>query len=119
MMRGNLNFDCLDLRDRLGDAVLVQWIYTQHLEWDQSTCRITNTVDRKKCHSWRGDTKVAGICLTQCWTKGQDWAVANFFTSRAFSLEELDINSIKEREPGVDMICPYRVQIGVLAGDRA
>ena len=39
--------------------------------------------------------------------------------SRAFPLEELDINATKEREPGVDMLRPYRVQIRLLAGDCA
>ena len=39
--------------------------------------------------------------------------------SRAFSEEELDIDLILEKEPRVHMLRPYRVQIGVLAGDRA
>ena len=37
----------------------------------------------------------------------------------SFSDEETDINLICEREPGVDMLRPYRREVGVLAGDRA
>ena len=64
--RGNVNFDCLDLRDRLGDAVLIQWIYSEHPEWDKSARRVTNTIDRKNVNSWRGDTEVANIDLADC-----------------------------------------------------
>ena len=38
--RGNLNFDCLDRRDKRGDAVLMQWIYSEHPEWDRSARRL-------------------------------------------------------------------------------
>ena len=47
MINGNMNFDCLDLQDRIADATLVQWIYTQHPEWDRSARKLTNTVNRK------------------------------------------------------------------------
>ena len=51
MIRGNMNFDCLDMRDRLGDSVLIQWIYSEHPEWDRSARRLTNTMDRKNTRS--------------------------------------------------------------------
>ena len=36
-----------------------------------------------------------------------------------FSDEELDINLILRNELGVNMLCPYSRQVGVLAGDVA
>ena len=62
MMRGHLNFNCLDLCDCIGDAVLIQWIYSEHPEWDRTDRRVPNTVDRTNTHWWRGDTNtIAGI----------------------------------------------------------
>ena len=118
---GNLNFDCLDLRDRLADAVLIQWIYSKHPEWDKTSRRLNNSIDRKNVHSWRGDTKVAHVDLKDCWNKGREWAVAKLSDSWAFSIDELDVNRIVNVESGVDMLRPYRIRkaIGVLAGDRA
>ena len=37
--------------------------------------------------------------------------------SKAFSDYELDIDLIQQNEPGVDMLRPYQVQIGVRTGD--
>ena len=45
LRRGNLNFDFLDLWDRLGDTVLIQWIYPEYLEWDELWCRLTKEKD--------------------------------------------------------------------------
>ena len=115
--RGNLNFDCLDLRDRLGDAGLIQWIYSEYPEWDESSRRLTNSMDRKNTRSWKGDTVVADVDEVACWAKGREEAL--LILSGVFSAEELDIKLILHNEPGVDMLRPYREQIGVLAGDRA
>ena len=119
MIQGNMNFDCLDLRDRLGDAVMIQWIYSDHPEWDRPSRRINNTNDRKNCRSWRGDTKVANVNLTECWNKGRDWAILKLADLRAFANEDLDIGAIVINEPGVNMQRPYKIQIGVLSGDMA
>ena len=67
-----MNFECLDLRDRLGNAVLIQWIYTEYPEWDESSRRLTNTMDRKNTRSWKGDTLVADVAEVVCWKKGRD-----------------------------------------------
>ena len=82
---------------------------------------MNNSIDRKNVHSWRGDTKVAHVDLKDCWNKGREWAVAKLSDSRAFSIDELDVNRIVNVESGVDMLRPYRIckAIGVLAGDRA
>ena len=61
MIRGNMNFDCLDVQDRLGDSVMVQWIYAEHPEWDRAPRKLTNSVDRKNTHSWRGDTLITNV----------------------------------------------------------
>ena len=37
--------------------------------------------------------------------------------SNSFSPEELSVNAILEKEPGVDILRPYRKTIGVLSGD--
>ena len=121
--RGNLNFDCLDLRDRLGDAVLIQWIYSEHPEWDRSVRRLTNTVDRKNTHLRRGDTKVANVDITKCWNEGKTWAVAKLTESRIFQDDptELDISQIMSNGSGINMLRPYCIErsVGVLAGDQA
>ena len=46
MRGGNLNFDCLDLRNCLADSVCVQWIYAQYPQWDKASCRLNSTADR-------------------------------------------------------------------------
>ena len=40
MIGGNMNFDCLDLRDRLADGVLVQWISTLSIRIQQIILQI-------------------------------------------------------------------------------
>ena len=57
--------------------------------------------------------------MVSCWNEGRDLAIQSLRASKVFSDEELDIDLICEREPGVDMLRPYRRQVGVLAGDRA
>ena len=37
MRGGNLNFDCLDLRNPLADSVCVQQICAQYPQWDEAT----------------------------------------------------------------------------------
>ena len=107
LRRGMLNFDCLDLRDRIGDAGLIQWIYSEYPQWDQSSRRLTNSMDRKNTRSWKGDTLVADVDGVMCWEKGKQEAVS--VLSGVFSDDELDINLILRNEPGVDMLRPYIV----------
>ena len=116
---GNLNFDCLELRNRAGDAATCDWIYGQHPEWKEPSRRLTNSIDRKNVRSWRGDTKVAHVNEVDCWNKGKDQALEILRSSRLFSANDLNIDRILEMEPGVDMFRPYCRTIGVLAGDRA
>lgn len=116
---GNLNFDCLELRNRAGDAATCDWIYGQHPEWKEPSRRLTNSIDRKNVRSWRGDTKVANVNEVACWNMGRDQALEILRSSRLFSANDLNINRILEMEPGVDMFRPYCRTIGVLAGDRA
>ena len=78
LRRGNLNLECLDLRDRLGNAVLIQWIYTEYPEWDEPSCRLTDTMDRKNTRSWKGDTLDADVDEVVCWKMGRDEALANW-----------------------------------------
>ena len=117
LRRSNLNFSCLDLRDRLGDAVLIQWIYSEYPEWDQSSRRLTNSMDRKNTRSWKGCTLVANVDEVACWEKGRDDAIEILKRGGVFDDDALDIDFIVQHEPGVDMLRPYREQIGVLAGD--
>ena len=112
-----LNFDCLDLRDRIGDAGLIQWIYSEYPQWDQSSRRLTDSMDRKNTRSWKGDTLVADVDKVMCWEKGRQKAVS--VLSGDFSDEDLDINLILRNKPGVDMLHPYSQQVGVLARDMA
>ena len=108
MINGHLNFDCLDLRDRLADATLVQWIYSQYPEWDRSSRKLNNTVDRKNTRSWG-----------KCWNGRRDWSMQQLKVSRCFPDLELDIDFVLETESGDDMLRPYQVQIGVLSGTQA
>ena len=117
MRQGTMNFDCLDLRDRIGDAGLIQWIYSEHPEWDESSRRLTNSMDRKNTRSWKGCTLLADVDVAKCWKQGRDDALAILKESGVFSDAEMDISTIVRDEPGVDMLRPYREQIGVLAGD--
>ena len=57
--------------------------------------------------------------MVSCWNEGRDLTLQSLRASQVFYDEELDIDLICEREPGVDMLRPYRRQVGVLAGDRA
>ena len=75
MINGNMNFDCLDFCDRVADVTIVQWIYSQHPEWDKSSRRLNNTVDRKNTRSWRGDTLLSIVDEEKCWNVGRDWAI--------------------------------------------
>ena len=113
MINGHLNFNCLDLRDRLADATLVQWIYSQHPEWDRSSRKLNNTVDRKNTRSWRGDTRLSVVDEAKCWNDGRDWSIQQLKVSRCFTDLELDIDFIPETELGADMLrpadwCPVR-----------
>ena len=119
LRQGNLNFSCLDLRDRFGDAVLIQWIYSEYPEWDESSRRLTNSMDRKNTRSWKGDTLVANVDEVACWEKGRNEALSILSVGAVFTDAELDINSIVKNEPGVDMLRPYRERVGVMSGDRA
>ena len=75
-------------------------------------------MDRKNTRSWQGDTSIANVDEVDCWNRGRDWALQVLRESRAFKESELDIESIIQAEPGVDMLRPYCVQVGVRAGDR-
>ena len=75
-------------------------------------------MDRKNTRSWRGDTLFTDVDEAKCWNDGRDWAIKVLRESKAFSDYELDIDLIQQNEPGVDMLCPYQVQIGAMAGDR-
>ena len=56
----------------------------------------------------------------KCWNEGRDWAIEQCKASKCFvNYVDLDINAILAAEPGVDMLCPYLVQVGVLAGTNA
>ena len=119
MRNGDMNFDCLDLRNRVGDAGLVQWVYAQHPEWERGARRLNTTIDRKNTRSWKGDALVANVDVVKCWNDGKSAALSILKDSSIFSNDELDIELIVQQEPGVDMLRPYRVEVGVLSGDRA
>ena len=117
LRRGDLNFSCLELRDRIGDAGLIQLIYSEFLEWGKTPRRLTNSMDRKNTKSWEGDTSVANVDVAMCWKDGRDDAIKILRDGGIFSDEDLDIKGSVSDEPGVDMLCPYQNRIGVLAGD--
>ena len=48
MVGGDLNFDSLGLRRRLGDASALSQIYARHPEWDSPPRKLTCSFDRKK-----------------------------------------------------------------------
>jgi len=114
---GNLNFDCLDLRDRLATCVGISQVLSRHPEWKAPSRRLTSSYDRKNTHSWKGDTSVLQVHAALCWQRGREEAIAVLRNADIFLNAELDINLIKMNEPGVDILRPYCVQIGVLAGD--
>jgi len=119
MRGGNLNYDCLDLRDRLGDSALVQWIYAQYPQWDEASRRLNSSANRKNIISWKGDTKVAGVNVAVCLREGSDKAIGYLKESKRFSDDELYVDKILAAEPGVDMLHPYsrRRMVSVRAGD--
>ena len=119
LRRGNMNFDALDLRNRVADATLVQWIYAQRPEWNDEPRRLRSSADRKNTRSWKGCTKVANVDVVACWTNRRSEALYALRASKSFRAEELDIAAIISAEPGVDMFRPYRRTIGVLSGDKA
>jgi hypothetical protein len=116
---GDMNFDVSGLKYRVGDASLIDWIYAQHPEWKRDSRHLISSIDRKNTRSWNGCTKTAKVDEVKCWTDGRKRAFDILRDSRIFDAAELDIEAILIAEPGVDMFCPYRQQIGVLAGDRA
>jgi len=121
MRGGNLNFDSLDLRDRLGDSSLVQWVYSEHPEWDEPSRRLNTSADRKNTISWRGNTKVKEVNVVECWTDGRVKAIDILKASQIFVNAELDIDKIVKDEAGVDMLRPVcrATHVGVQSGDRA
>ncbi|KAL7530742.1 hypothetical protein ACHAXR_010378 [Thalassiosira sp. AJA248-18] len=119
MIGGDLNFDCLGLQHRLGDAAAISQIYGRHPEWDSPPRKLTCSFDRKNCHSWKGDTKVKDVDVSACWNHGLHEALSCLRDSRIFTNAELSVNTILEQEKGVDILRPYRKTIGVLAGDTA
>ena len=66
MEGGNLNFDCLGLQQRVGEAATISQIYGCHPEWDSPPRKLTLSSDCKNCHSWRGDTNIEHIDKAQC-----------------------------------------------------
>jgi len=118
MRGGDLNFDCLGLQERLGKTAGIAQ-YMRHPEWKPSIRRLTCAFDRKNTHSWKGDTRVMHIDEAKCWNSGRERAITILCDSQIFTNDELCIYTILQREPGVDMLCPYLAQIGVLADDHA
>jgi hypothetical protein len=114
---GNLNFDCLDLRDRIGTSVGISQVFARHPEWRSPARRLTTFNDRKNTRSWKGITQVAAIDEAACWQKGKDDAIRLLRDAEVFTYDELNIAHIKNMEPSVDMQRPCSEQIGVLAGD--
>jgi hypothetical protein len=116
---GDMNFDAADLKHRVGDASLINWIYARHPEWKKDSKRLRSSADRKNTRSWKGCTKVSVVDEVKCWNNGKNRALIILRESKAFDSLELDIDAIIASEPGVDMFRPYCNRIGVLAGDRA
>ena len=66
LRREDLNFSCLDLRDIIWDAGLIQLIYSEFPEWDKTPRSLTNSMDRKNTKAWEGDTSVANVNVAMC-----------------------------------------------------
>jgi len=117
MEGGNLNFDSLGLQQRVGEAATISQIYARHPEWDSPPRKLTCTLDRKNCRSWKGDTNIKHVGVLHCWNHGLNAALACLRKSGIFTEAELSVNLIKQNEPGADILKPYRKTIGVHAGD--
>ena len=120
MRGGNLNFDCLDLRDCLADSSLIQCIYSELPEWSEASRRLNSGADRKNTTYWKGDTKVAGVDIPKYWMEGRKKELKYLSESEIFSQDELNIDEIMKDEPGVNMLRLYcrATLVGLLAGDR-
>ena len=70
MHSGDMNFNCLDLRNRVADTSLVEWVYSQHPEWNRSARRLNTTLNRKNTRLWKGDTLVDSVDVAACWVIG-------------------------------------------------
>ena len=88
MEGGNLNFDCLGLQQRIGEASIISQIYSRHPEWDSPPRKLTSSFDRKNCRSWMGDTNIEHINEAQCWDHGLNAAIACCRKSGIFTEEE-------------------------------
>ena len=75
-------------------------------------------MDRKNACSWKGCTLVADVDEVACREKGRDDAIEVLKRGGVFDVGDLDIDSIVQSKPGVDILRPYCKQIGVLAGDK-
>ena len=75
-------------------------------------------MDGKNIRSWKGCTLVADMDEVACWEKGRDDDIKILERGGMFDVDDLDIDSIVQHKPGVDMLRPYCKQIGVLAGDK-
>ena len=117
MRRGNLNFDALDLRDRIVDSCGIAQIYAKNPEWDTAPRRLSTSFDRKNPRSWQGCVDVRLVEEPECWKNGWTRAHQVLDLSNVYSAPELDISSIVLADNNVDMLRPKGETIGVLAGD--
>ena len=117
MERGNLNFNFLGLAQHVVTSSALMHIYAIHPEGDIPSRKLTAMIDRKNCHSWKGDAKVLNVKLRARWMIGMNRARAALSASGVFFNEELNPIMIQNKERGVDMLRIYHTRIGVMAGD--
>jgi len=114
MVRGDLNFSVLGLKNRMGDAATIAQIYAEHPEWYTLSRKLSNSFDRKNVRSWKGDTDVRHVDEALCWKNGCIAATDILRASGLFSPAELNYNGF---EVNIDMLRPRGETIGVQAGD--
>jgi len=68
---------------------------------------LNSSIYRKNTSSWRYDTSVVEDDIEVCWRHVRERATNYMQESTFFSLNECYIDTILEREPGVDMLRPY------------
>ena len=115
MYGGDTNFDALQLKRRIGDAITIQKILQDHLEQHPGFKKLNVSYDRKNIFSWKGCTDVRLVNEVGCWNIGSQNAVDILVADGVFTLDECDFNYIATR-PNHDLLRPHGHLIGVLSG---
>ena len=114
MVRGDLNFSVLGLKNRVGDAATIAQIYAEHLEWYTLSRKLRNSYVRENACAWKGDTDVPHVDEALCWKNSCVAATDILCASGLFSLAKLNYNGF---EVNIDVLHPRGETIGIQAGE--